>query len=129
MYCNNLYALVGSQLTLQELENVNAMHYLYLVETITNDYDVVIVDTNSSLTHVTTFPLLNLSKYCYYILNLDFNNIRNNSRYRSFLEKIQIADKVKYILNENITKKMMDNLYIGSGLLFDTGMIKKTLIW
>ena len=126
MYCNNLYALVGSQLTLQELENVNAMHYLYLVETIINDYDVVIVDTNSSLTHVTTFPLLNLSKYCYYILNLDFNNIRNNSRYRSFLEKIQIADKVKYILNENITKKMMDNLYIGSEeLLFDTGMIKK----
>jgi MinD-like ATPase involved in chromosome partitioning or flagellar assembly len=102
------------------------MHYLYLVETITNDYDVVIVDTNSSLTHVTTFPLLNLSKYCYYILNLDFNNIRNNSRYRSFLEKIHIADKVKYILNENITKKMMDNLYIGSEeLLFDTEMIKK----
>ena len=42
------------------------------------DTDVVIIDSNSSLVHVSTIPLLQLCSKVFYVLNLDFNNIRNN---------------------------------------------------
>lgn len=100
----NLEALVGSQLTFSQIEGVKPYHYVYLIDSIINDYDVVIVDSNSSLTHVTTYPLLHMAKSCYYVLNLDFNNVRNNVRYKDILKEIGILDKVKYVLNEDIVK-------------------------
>lgn len=99
----NLRALVGSQLTLKELEGITNYHYIYLVDAIVDEFDVLIVDSNSSLTHVTTFPLLHMAKNCYYVLNLDFNNVRNNIRYREVLREIGILDKVRYVLNEDIS--------------------------
>lgn len=100
----NLEALVGSQLTFQEIEDIKGEYYTYLLETIVNDYDVVIIDSNSSLTHVNTFPILHMAKYCYYVLNLDFNNVRNNVRYKTILAEMGIADKIRYVLNEDIVK-------------------------
>ena len=64
--------------------------------------DVVIIDTNSSLAHVSTIPLLQLCSKAYYVLNLDFNNVRNNKRYQKTLQDFGIFDKVKYIINEDI---------------------------
>lgn len=104
----NLKALVGSQLTLKELEGIVSYHYIYLIDAITDYFDVIIVDTNSALTHVTTYPLLHMAKCCYYILNLDFNNVRNNLRYKDTLSKMGITDKVKYILNEDINNETKD---------------------
>lgn len=103
-YCKikNLEALVGSQLTISEIENIQPYHYVYLIEAIMNDYDIIIIDSNSSVAHITTFPLLQMAKTCYYVLNLDFNNVRNNCRYKSFLKEMGIEDKVKYVLNEDI---------------------------
>lgn len=98
---SNLRALVGSQLTMEEIENIHEYQYLYLVELIAGEFDIVIIDTNSSIAHVTTYPLLRLATKTYYILNLDFNNIRNNARYKSTLENLGVMDKVEYILNEN----------------------------
>ncbi|WP_442637624.1 AAA family ATPase [Rossellomorea marisflavi] len=98
---SNLKALVGSQLTMEEIEDIHEYLYLYLVELVATEFDVVIIDTNSSLAHVTTYPLLRLATKTYYILNLDFNNIRNNARYKSTLENMGVLDKVSYVLNEN----------------------------
>ncbi|WPS85480.1 ATPase (plasmid) [Brevibacillus halotolerans] len=100
----NLEALVGSQLTFSQIEGVKPYHYVYLIDSIIKDFDVVIIDSNSSLTHVTTYPLLHMAKSCYYVLNLDFNNVRNNLRYKDILKEMGILDKVKYVLNEDIVK-------------------------
>lgn len=97
----NLEALVGSQLSFGQLEKVKPYHYAYLIESVAKKFDIVIVDTNSSLSHVTTYPLLQMAKSCYYILNLDFNNIRNNNRYKEVLREIGVLDKVRYVLNED----------------------------
>lgn len=106
-YCKikNLKALVGSQLSLEELENIISYHYIYLVDAVVDNFDVLIVDSNSALTHVTTYPLLRMAKNCYYVLNLDFNNIRNNMKYKETLKEIGILDKVKYVLNEDISNE------------------------
>jgi MinD-like ATPase involved in chromosome partitioning or flagellar assembly/DNA-binding NarL/FixJ family response regulator len=111
----NLEALVGSQLTFAEIENVKPYHYIYLIDAIIDNYDVVIVDSNSSLTHVTTFPLLHMAKNCYYVLNLDFNNVRNNVRYKDILKEIGISDKVRYVLNEDISSDEGEQ-YVGHEL-------------
>ncbi|TCJ98288.1 UNVERIFIED_ORG: MinD-like ATPase involved in chromosome partitioning or flagellar assembly [Anoxybacillus amylolyticus] len=102
----NLEALVGSQLTFDQLKDIKAHHYVYLIDAVSKEYDVVIVDTNSSLAHVTTYPLLHMAKSCYYVLNLDFNNIRNNVRYRDLLKEMGVLHKVRYVLNEDIPHDM-----------------------
>lgn len=101
--CKNLYALVGSQLTMEEIEGISPLYYSYLIDVVAQHFDYVIIDSNSSLLHVTTYPLLSIVNKTYYILNLDFNNARNNMRYRHTLKNLGIYDKVRYILNEDLT--------------------------
>lgn len=104
----NLKALVGSQLGYKDIENIKSVYFDYLIDSIVDDYDVIIVDTNSSLAHTTTFNLLSKANTCFYVLNLDFNNVRNNIRYKDMLKEIQIDHKVKYILNEDVTNSLTD---------------------
>lgn len=101
-HVKNLEALVGSQFSMGEIEDVKSFYYVYLIESILKEFDVIVIDSNSSLAHTTTYPLLRLANTCYYVLNLDFNNVRNNARYKETLKDIGILDKVKYILNEDI---------------------------
>lgn len=103
-YLNNLDVLVGSSITPEEIDimDIKPEFYTYIINAIKDEYDVIIVDTNSSLYHISGFPMIQMAKECYYILNLDFNNIRNNLRYKKTIRDIGIEDKAKYILNENI---------------------------
>jgi len=111
----NLKALVGSQLTFEEIEKINSIYYTYLIDSMINEFDVLIVDTNSALTHITTYPLLHMAKCCYYIINLDFNNVRNNLRYKDTLNEMGIQNKVKYILNEDIKNEESSD-YTGTSI-------------
>lgn len=124
----NLEALVGSQLTMEELENIQAIHYSYLIDLAADLYDVVIIDSNSSLAHTTTFPVLQLSNRAYYIINLDFNNIRNNVRYKHTLKGLGVLDKVKYILNEdyNVDYLRMYNLEEPEELQFTSDAVQES---
>lgn len=124
----NLEALVGSQLRMEELDNIEAIHYSYLIDLAADVYDVVIIDSNSSLAHTTTFPVLQLSNRAYYIINLDFNNIRNNVRYKHTLKGLGVLDKVYYILNEdyNVDYLRMYNLEEPEELEFTAEHVKES---
>lgn len=98
----NLFALVGSQLRLEELDAIKPEYYAYLVEVVKDSFDIVVIDTNSSLAHISTLPLLQLCHKAFYVLNLDFNNVRNNKRYQKTLQDLEVFDKVKYVVNEDI---------------------------
>lgn len=106
---DNLFALVGSQMTLNDLNEINPFQYYFMIELIAEEFDVIIVDSNSSLEHKTTGPLLDLASKCFYVLDLDFNNVSNNIRYRNELKAIGVMDKVHYILNKDIPKEMAEN--------------------
>ncbi|WP_373262076.1 AAA family ATPase [Hungatella hathewayi] len=101
---SNLHVLVGSSLTPEELDMLSIIpeYFTYIIDVLKDEYDYIIIDTNSSIFHVSSFAILRRAKTCFYILNLDFNNIRNNLRYANTLKDIGIFQKVKYILNENI---------------------------
>lgn len=125
----NLYALVGSQLKIEELSNFKSIYYVYLLESILNEFDVIIIDTNSSLAHLTTSPFLQLCNRAFYIINLDFNNIRNNTRYRDTLANMGVLDKVSYVLNEDLNKEyaeltgrhLLEDVIFDSKFLSDSG--------
>lgn len=120
--CRNLYALVGSQLTMDEIEGISPYYYAYLINLVSKHFDIVIIDSNSSLHHVTTYPLLTMVERCYYVLNLDFNNVRNNQRYRKSLKDLDVYDKVRYVLNEDLTdfSNSPEKLEFGADLLSET---------
>ena len=101
--CKNLFALVGSQLSMEDMEGISPYYYSYLIDLVSRNYDYVIIDSNSSLVHVTTYPLLTMVNKCFYVLNLDFNNVRNNVRYRHTLKEMGVYDKVRFVLNEDLT--------------------------
>ena len=121
----NLLCLVGSQLKFEDIKNLNQYQFKYLVESMSLMFDVLIVDTNSALTHISSYPLLKSAKSCYYVLNLDYNNIKNNSRYRTTLKNMGIMDKVKYIINEDITKdiegQFLEKLECNRELISESG--------
>lgn len=116
----NLSALVGSELAYSEIGGIQKSYYAYLIAIVAQHYDVVIVDTNSSLMHVTTLPLMSAAKICYYLLNLDYNNVKNNIRYKEELVNMGIDTKVKYILNQNVVEENK-----GENLLFTSDYLEE----
>ena len=118
-HIDNLHVLAGSNLDWREVQGFTAHNFTWLLQTIQHDYDVIIMDSSSSLAHVSTAPMMLLARDLYYILNLDFNNIRNNSRYQQTLIQYGVFDKVKYILNENISKDAVKEQEWKEDLLFD----------
>lgn len=124
-HIKNLSALTGSQISYSDLLNVKPHYYIYLMEALLDDYDVIIVDSNSNVGHVTTEPVMYMAKTCYYVINLDFNNIRNNARYRKTLAEMQILDKVKYILNEDVEEDSVIGGTDIEALEFDKNQLKE----
>ena len=121
----NLEALVGSQLTMDQISGITARDFIYLLQAVKEEYDVIIIDSNSSLAHVSTLPLLAMANRCYYILNLDFNNIKNNSRYTADLKKMGILPRVRYILNENITPELAKKMNADESLIYTKEHVKE----
>lgn len=122
----NLHVLAGSQLMMDQVQDITSNDFLFLVRSIEEEYDVIIIDSNSSLTHVSTTPLFLMAKDIYYIINLDFNNIRNTSRYFQTLEDLQVVDKVKYILNENITEEYMERHSFSEPLKYTENHVRES---
>lgn len=112
-HASNLHTITASSIKSSEFDNVRPEFYIYLIESILEDYDVIIVDTNSSLNHVSTKAVLYMANKCFYVLNLDFDNIRSNAREKSELKKIEAFDKIKYVLNEDMEE---DCVVVGTNL-------------
>lgn len=107
----NLYGLVGSQLQFKDLGGIRPYHFFYMVQLMIDEFDVIIIDSNSSLEHKTTGPILQLAGFCFYVLDLDFVSVRANLRHRQELQNLGVLSKVSYVLNKAITK---DNLHMFS---------------
>ena len=103
-HLSNLDVLAGSFLTPTEVDGLNITHnhYRELLRIIEGVYDIVIVDLNSSVTHATTYEMMRMSKEIFCVINLDYNNILNSSRYSQTLRTFRVDDKIRYVLNQDI---------------------------
>lgn len=105
----NLYGLVGSQLQFKDLGGIRPYHFFYMVQLMVDEFDVIVIDSNSSLEHKTTGPILQLAGHCFYVLDLDFVSVRANLRHRQELQNLGVLNKVSYVLNKAITR---DNMHM-----------------
>lgn len=103
----NLYALVSSNISFDDLENVNPYQFYYLIQCVYSAFDVVVIDMNSSLDHRTTGPIFELASHIYCLIDPDYNNIKNNLRYQKQIEELGIADKIQYVLNKDIPEEKL----------------------
>lgn len=103
-YLSNLDVLSGSFLTPTEVDglNITSAHYRELLRIIEGRYDAVIVDLNSSVTHATTYEMMKMSKSIFCVINLDYNNILNSTRYAQILKTFHVDDKLKYVMNQDV---------------------------
>lgn len=98
----NLYVLEGHNFDFNDIADCDGEAYYYLVDYLASQFDEVVIDSNSSLQHPTTDPILQLSKTLYFVFTTEFNNIKLNVRYQNELAKLGVADKIKYVLNKTL---------------------------
>ena len=102
----NLFALVSSEIPVADLAEINQHQFRFLLQSIYSAFDVVIVDMNSSLEHRTTKPIFDLASRVYFVIDPDYNNIKNNLRYQRELEALGVKDKIRYIMNRYIADEV-----------------------
>ena len=108
----NLFALVSTNIPMVELDRICPGQFYFLLKCVYGAFDVVIVDMNSSLEHKTTGPLFALAKRCYFLLDPDYNNLKNNLRYSKDLARLGIKGKIKFVLNRAISPDQTKMQYI-----------------
>lgn len=96
---DNLFILEGHDFDLDDNLNCDGSSFYYLAEYLSTQFDEVVIDSNSSLQHPTTDPIIQLSKTLYFVFTTDFDNIKLNIRFQEEITKLGIEDKVKYVLN------------------------------
>lgn len=124
---DNLYILEGHDFDVNETSSCDGASYYYLTMYLATLYDQIVIDSNSSLQHATTDPILQLSKTLYFVFTTDFNNLKLNVRYQDELANLGVKDKVKYVLNKalfgeqklNYTFEYDDKEIVGNKLRID----------
>lgn len=93
-------------------ELINKYMLTYIVETVIDDFDVLLVDGNTDMDAKAIYPLYSLSNYTYFVLDMDWGTFHNNKRFLMYLEEEQlfIPTQSKFVLNKAIAD---DELYVG----------------
>ena len=101
---NNMYVLYGSSITEKDIGelDVDGADYNMLLDFAAENFDVVIVDLNSDVKEAPTYITWVKSKQKIFIMNLDYNNVMNNSRQCSLLKDVQSENDIKYVLNMDV---------------------------
>ena len=111
----NLFVLNGSDLKVEEInEGCNMHYYSYLINCIKPYFDIVLVDTNSSLYHKTSLGVLSAAKICYYVITLSYHSLNSNVNYLDTLKELGVYSKTRFILNQDVTD--VNKQYTGTDL-------------
>lgn len=124
---DNLYVLEGHDFDFNDIATTNSATYYYLTSYLATKWDVIVIDSNSSLQHPTTDPIFQLAKTLYFVFTTDFNNLKLNIRYQEELKQLGVLNKIKYVLNKalygeqklNYTFEYDDKEIIGNKLRID----------
>lgn len=106
---DNLYILEGHDFTIEDLCSVSSEAFFYLIRYVATQFDEVVIDSNSSMQHPTTDPILQCSKNLFFVYTTDFNNRNLNLRYTEELKSIGVSDKIKYVLNKALVGDQKQN--------------------
>ena len=110
---SNIKVLGGTDRLYHSGDKVAMNKYIltYIVESVIDDFDVLLIDANTDMDTGIIYPLYSLSNVVYYILDMDWNTFHNNMRYRMYLnnEKLFQEAQSKFVLNKAVND---EGLYI-----------------
>lgn len=102
---NNLATIVSAEFSLEERETVSPYHYFYLLNVLSELFDIVIVDSNSAIEHKTTGPVLQVARDIYMVVTADYDGVRVASKIRAEYDLLGCGDKIHFVLNKCLTKQ------------------------
>lgn len=102
--CDNLFAMVSPTFPLADREKVSPYHYYYLVQILTDMFDIVLVDSNSSTEHKTTGPTMQVAREIFMVVTADYEGVRVAQKAMDDLATLRVEDKTAFVLNKCITK-------------------------
>ena len=110
---SNIKILCGSNKVFKEEEYTKIRHndIVFIIETIVNDYDIILVDTNSDAEYSKIYPLFSMARNVYSVIEMNLNVFSGDSRLRGHIDTYLSSQKLKYILNkdiENVSIKSSD---------------------
>lgn len=85
-----------------DLNFVTHDNIVFILETIADDYDVILVDCNSDIEFSQIFPLFSMSKDIYSTIEMSFNSFNNNNRLDEHISQFLSSQKIKYVLNKEL---------------------------
>ena len=106
---DNLFILEGHDFDITDLCMVSGEAFFYLIRYLATQFDQIVIDSNSSLQHPTTDPILQCSKTLYFVYTTDFNNIKLNIRYAEELANMGVSNKIKHVLNKVLVGEQKDS--------------------
>lgn len=100
----NIKILCGPKRSFREEEycEVRPNDIVFIIETIINDYDIILVDTNSDAEYSKIFPLFSMARNVYSVLEMNMNALKNENRLKGHIDNYLNKQKLKYILNKDV---------------------------
>lgn len=112
----NIYVLGGSntRYLTGDLNKLNSFVLTYILETVASDFDVILIDANSDIENKVIYPLYQMIKTIYNVLELSTPNFNLNKRYLTYLDDAGIYQPInnKFILNKFFD---LSNSFLGLG--------------
>ncbi len=75
---------------------------VFIIESIVEDYDIILVDMNSDWEYSKVFPLFSMSRDIYMILDMDFKAFYAHKRQIGHITDYVSENKLKYVLNRKL---------------------------
>ena len=110
---DHLYALEAHNYDFNDIVECDPQSYYYMLNYLSNEFDYIVVDCNSSLQHPTTDPIFQLAKKLYFVFTTDYNNIQLNVKFLNEIDKLGITDKVRFVLNRALVGSQKENYSFG----------------
>ena len=83
-------------------DKINNYYLTYIVESMIDEFDILLVDGNTDMDASIIYPLYSMSNTTYYIIDMDWNTFHATKRFRMYLdeESFFIGEQSKFILNK-----------------------------
>lgn len=108
--CPNLKILAASPtyLTDAEFKAINGEYIQFIIESILDDYDVILIDITGDFELNIWFPIFTLSRYVFSVVEMEFNSISSAVKQEAIIEDfIGNRKKVHYVFNKTIDDELV----------------------
>lgn len=121
----NIYVLGGDDKVYSkgDKNRLNSFLLTYIIESIISDFDIILVDANTDIECSVIFPLYQMARTIFNVMDVSTQCFNLNKRYLTYLEDVSVYNPInnKFILNKtfDLTESYLSLKDIKSALKID----------